>query len=57
MPPTLRIQPGPSTRYVRPHKDSDYGHQDGELNFWVPLTDPDLTKTDLWVETSPGKEE
>jgi len=56
-PPTLRIQPGSSTRYVRPHRDSDYGHQDGELNFWMPLTDPGLTQTDLWVETSPGQED
>lgn len=56
-PPTLRIQPGPSDRYVRPHKDADYGHQDGELNFWMPLTDPSLTETDLWVETLPGQED
>lgn len=56
-PPTLRIQPGLGTRYVRPHKDADYGHQDGELNFWMPLTDPGLTCTDLCVETSPGRED
>lgn len=24
-PPTIRIQPGPSNRYVRTHRDSDYG--------------------------------
>ena len=39
-PPTLRLQPGPSTRHVRPHRDGEYGHQDGEVNFWLPLTDP-----------------
>ena len=38
-PPTLRLQPGPSAFTVRPHRDAEYGHQPGELNFWVPLTD------------------
>lgn len=54
-PPTLRIQPGPSTRTVPLHNDATYGHQDGELNFWMPLTDVSLTKTDLWSESMPGK--
>jgi len=53
-PPTLRIQPGPSTRGVTAHSDSVYGHQDGELNFWMPLTDPDTTQTDIWAESGPG---
>ena len=53
-PPTIRIQPGPSTRHVRTHKDSDYGHQDGELNFWIPFTDLLLTDTTLWTETISG---
>jgi hypothetical protein len=56
-PPTLRIQHGPSDRYVRPRKDADYGHQDGELNFWMPLTNPSLTETNLWVQTNSGKED
>ena len=38
-PPTLRLQPGPSAFTVRPHNDAEYGHQPGELNFWLPLTD------------------
>ena len=39
-PPTLRLQPGPSSRIGgRAHCDADYGHQDGEVNFWLPLTD------------------
>jgi len=54
-PPTLRIQPGPSTRSVTLHCDATYGHQDGELNFWLPLTDLALTKTDLWCESQPGQ--
>ena len=30
-PPTLRLQPGPSTRFVRAHADADYGHQHGDM--------------------------
>lgn len=56
-PPTLRIQPGPSVKYVRPHCDKDYGHQDGELNFWMPLTDVGLNMTDLFVESKEGLED
>lgn len=56
-PPTLRVQPGPSVRHVKAHHDASYGHQDGELNFWMPLTDPELTQTDLWLESEPGKED
>jgi hypothetical protein len=52
-PPTLRLQPGPSRRYVRPHRDAEYGHQDGEINFWIPLTDLDVTNVDLHVESVP----
>lgn len=51
-PPTLRVQP-PSDVYVKEHTDADYGHQHGELNFWMPLTDPDMTMTTLWVEDAP----
>jgi len=54
-PPTLRIQPGPSSQHVPKHCDSEYGHQDGEINFWIPLTDRNLTQTDLHVESAPGK--
>ena len=50
-PPTLRIQPGPSRAKVNTHKDRDYGHQNGELNFWVPLTDRLETGVDLYVES------
>ena len=52
-PPTLRLQPGPSTRHVRPHRDCEYGHQDGEVNFWLPLTDPSETRVTLEVESKP----
>jgi len=54
-PPTLRLQPGPSRAVVKPHCDSIYGHQDGELNFWLPLMNNDLTGTYLWAESMPNK--
>ena len=53
-PPTLRLQPGPSTRFVRAHADADYGHQHGELNFWMPLTCQSRTKTTIWLESEAG---
>jgi hypothetical protein len=36
---------------VKPHNDAEYGHQNGELNIWVPLTDRSLTGVDLWSES------
>lgn len=51
-PPTVRLQPGPGWAKVKPHNDAEYGHQNGELNMWVPLTDRLLTGVDLWSETS-----
>jgi hypothetical protein len=50
-PPTLRLQPGPAWAQVKPHNDAEYGHQNGELNFWLPLTDREVTGVDLWCET------
>jgi protein-L-isoaspartate(D-aspartate) O-methyltransferase len=52
-PPTLRIQPGPSKMHGRSHRDAEYGHQCGELNFWMPLSYYSLTQTTLFVEDSP----
>ena len=54
-PPTLRLQPGPSERTVRAHTDEEYGHQPGELNCWMPLTAPALTRTTLWAESAAGR--
>jgi hypothetical protein len=50
-PPTIRLQPGPAWAQVKAHNDAEYGHQNGELNFWVPLTDRELNGVDLWCET------
>ena len=55
-PPTLRLQPGPSQAMVRAHSDNVYGHQDGELNFWIPLVDlSQCGNTYLHVESEPKK--
>ena len=51
-PPTLRLQPGPAWAQVKTHNDAEYGHQNGELNFWLPLTDRTRTGVDLWCESS-----
>ena len=56
-PPTMRIQPGPSKAFGKTHSDNEYGHQPGELNFWLPLTDYKLTKTALNIEEVPGQGE
>jgi hypothetical protein len=36
----------------RMHSDDQYGHQPGEINFWLPLTPLRRTST-LWVESAP----
>jgi len=57
-PPTLRIQPGPSQQFRRTHRDAEYGHQVGELNFWMPLTNySQMTQTTLWVESQPDADD
>ena len=37
----------------RPHCDSEYGHQRGELNFWLPLTRVSGSNS-LYAESAPG---
>ena len=53
-PPTIRLQPGPGWAKVKPHNDAEYGHQNGEINMWMPLTDRTLTGVDLLTESSLG---
>ena len=43
--------PGPAWAKVKPHNDAEYGHQNGELSFWAPLTDRILTVVYLWSES------
>eukprot|EP00435_Cladocopium_sp_Y103_P005424 s313_g1.t2 len=52
-PPTLRVQPGRSKEFKRPHRDAEYGHQIGELNCWMPLTEPGISMR--WVESEPDR--
>jgi hypothetical protein len=53
-PPSLRLQPGPSPEYGRIHRDAEYGHQDGEINFWMPLSYYHMTQTTLDIESIPN---
>lgn len=52
-PPTLRIQPRRTAFFRREHRDAEYGHQPGELNFWLALTDTRDSRATLWVESAP----
>lgn len=51
--PTFRVQFPNNLGVGEMHKDSDYRHQDGELNFWTPLT-PVWGSNTIWVEASRG---
>ena len=53
-PPTLRIQAAGCKHFRRLHRDAEYGHQPGEVNFWLPLTDATAGRASLWLETVPG---
>jgi len=37
------------------HCDADYGHQEGEINFWLVLVDEVEADNTLWKESAPGK--
>ena len=56
-PPTVRVQPADPHTPGRVHCDADYGHQLGELNFWMPLTPLAATNTTLWLESSKGSDD
>lgn len=51
--PTFRAHYPGLTAVREYHRDSDYFHQSGVLNYWVPLTRAVATST-VWVETAPG---
>lgn len=53
-PPSVRVQPPDAAVHGPTHSDDEYGHQPGEINFWLPLTDWPSTDTTLWVESAPG---
>ena len=52
--PTFRVHTPNNVAVGGWHKDSDYNHPSGEINFIVPLTDARDTST-IWTETQPGK--
>ncbi|KAI9337503.1 hypothetical protein BDR26DRAFT_863732 [Obelidium mucronatum] len=54
-PPSLRIHPAHSPLFKRTHRDLEYGHQPGEINFWLPLTDtqdPNTATMDIETQVS-----
>eukprot|EP00040_Diaphanoeca_grandis_P003280 m.24485 g.24485 ORF g.24485 m.24485 type:complete len:290 (-) comp14619_c0_seq1:93-962(-) len=51
--PVLRIAPPSRNHIGKRHCDADYGHQQGQLNFWLPLVPVDGANT-LWCESTPG---
>eukprot|EP00947_MAST-08B_sp_MAST-8B-sp1_P003820 g3820.t1 len=46
--PALRVSPPSDTPIGQKHRDKDYGHQDGQINFWLPLS-PSFGANTLWV--------
>lgn len=52
--PTFRIHLPGNVAVGEFHRDGDYNHQDGEVNFWLPLTAAWDTNT-VWVETAPDR--
>lgn len=46
--PTFRVHFPGSRAVGEPHTDYQYGHQPGELTFWIPLTEATETST-IWV--------
>eukprot|EP00658_Telonema_sp_P-2_P003874 TRINITY_DN11446_c0_g1_i1.p1 TRINITY_DN11446_c0_g1~~TRINITY_DN11446_c0_g1_i1.p1 ORF type:complete len:187 (-),score=32.71 TRINITY_DN11446_c0_g1_i1:168-728(-) len=53
-PPTLRVHEAGSKHFRRIHRDAEYGHQPGEINFWLPLTHAGEGRASLWVEHEDG---
>eukprot|EP00928_Gymnodinium_smaydae_P056302 TRINITY_DN39701_c0_g1_i1.p1 TRINITY_DN39701_c0_g1~~TRINITY_DN39701_c0_g1_i1.p1 ORF type:complete len:316 (-),score=35.18 TRINITY_DN39701_c0_g1_i1:450-1301(-) len=49
-PPTVRVQCTADRALGRLHRDAQYGHQWGEVNFWVPLVELEESST-LWFES------
>lgn len=48
--PTFRIHLPDNLAVADWHKDDKYGHQDGEINYWLPFTDTFDTNT-IWIES------
>jgi hypothetical protein len=52
--PTFRVAMPESTAVSEYHTDGDYRHQQGTVNFWVPLTAARDTSA-IWLESAPGR--
>ena len=52
--PCIRFQQPSNKRTTTPHCDSFYGHQPGQINFWLPLT-RSFGSNSLYSESEPGK--
>lgn len=54
--PTFRVSFPGSTAVNSYHRDSEFYHQPGTRNFWVPLTKAFETNS-IWIETEAGSEQ
>ena len=52
--PTFRVSMPGGTAVREFHRDSDYNHQSGTINFWLPVTSAFDTNT-VWVESEPDR--
>jgi hypothetical protein len=50
--PSLRIHLPNDVAVHERHKDADYGHANGEVNIWLPITSAFDTST-IWIEDKP----
>merc|ERR1712194_548148 len=56
--PCVRLQPPSTQRLTLPHCDSMYGHQPGQINFWLVLNETDGSVgggNSLFSESFPGR--
>jgi hypothetical protein len=54
--PTFRVCPPGGVAVRNFHRDADFHHQPGTVNFWVPLT-PAFGTNSIWIESAPGRED
>ncbi|MFD1047647.1 hypothetical protein ACFQ1S_19945 [Kibdelosporangium lantanae] len=52
--PTFRVSGPGGTAVSEFHRDSDFHHQVGTVNFWVPMT-PAFDTNTVWVESAPDR--
>ena len=54
--PTFRVHTPDNVAVGGWHRDKDYNHPEGEINFIVCLTEANNTSS-IWAESAPGKED